>query len=95
MVRQDRTMVRESKYQCGLCSHNFSICNNSINSNTANNNTNAAGCIKNFGVYLHNNVNEVVGNVKNNNNVQRNAVDQRKKGIYNVQKLLFVLVYRK
>ena len=35
------------------------------------------------------------GNVEKNNNVQRNDVNQKKKGIYYVKKLLFVLVYRK
>ena len=64
----------------------------SANNNT---NTNAAGTIKLFGVYLQNNVNEVAGNVEKNNNVQRNDVDQKKKGIYYVKKLLFVLDYRK
>ena len=63
---------------------------------TANNNTNAATCIKIFGVYLQHNVN---GNVKNNKSqVVRKpsiAVDQKTKGIYYVKKLLLVLVYRK
>ena len=90
-------MVRERKCtQCGLTGHNFRTCTSSVISNTANNNTNAAACIKIFGVYLQNNVN---GNVENNKSqVVREpsiAVDQKPKGIYYVKKLLLVLVYRK
>ena len=90
-------MVRERKCtQCGLTGHNFRNCTSSVISNTANNNTNAAACIKIFGVYLQNNVN---GNVENNKSqVVREpsiAVDQKPKGIYYVKKLLLVLVYRK
>ncbi|KAK7845925.1 putative transcription factor [Quercus suber] len=75
-------MVREIKCsQCGLTGHNFKNCTGSVISNTANNNTNAAACIKIFGVYLQNNIN---GNVENNKSqVVREpsiAVDQKPKG---------------
>ena len=55
--------------------------------------------IKIIGVYLQNNVNEVVGNVENKDSQVVGepsiAIDQKMKGIYYVKKLLFVLVYRK
>nr|POE50646.1 putative transcription factor [Quercus suber] len=75
-------MVRERRCsQCGLTGHNFRNCTSSVISNTANNNTNAAKCIKIFGVYLQNNVN---GNVENNTSqVVREpsiAIDQKPKG---------------
>ncbi|KAM4077495.1 hypothetical protein ACJW30_12G142200 [Castanea mollissima] len=75
-------MVRERKCsQCGLTGHNFRNCTSSVISNTANNNANAAACIKIFGVYLQNNVN---GNVENNKSqVVREpsiVVDQKPKG---------------
>ncbi|KAF3964036.1 hypothetical protein CMV_011634 [Castanea mollissima] len=74
-------MVRERKCsQCGLTGHNFRTCTTSVTSNNANNNTNAAACIKVFGVYLQNNVN---GNVENNKSqVVREpsiAIDQKTK----------------
>ncbi|KAM4077528.1 hypothetical protein ACJW30_12G144700 [Castanea mollissima] len=74
-------MVRERKCsQCGLTGHNFRTCTTSVISNNANNNANAAACIKIFGVYLQNNVN---GNVENKKSqVVREpsiAIDQKTK----------------